>query len=59
MSVDIPTGVPLIYSFDNNFNLINKRYLIDDSDLQKKIELVKKQGKAKYCLLYTSPSPRD
>ena len=47
MSVDIPTGVPLIYSFDNNFNLINKRYLIDDSDLQKKIELVKKQGKAK------------
>ena len=46
VSVDIPTGVPLIYNFDNNFNVINKRYLIDDSDLQKKIELVKKQGKA-------------
>ena len=46
MSVDIPTGVPLIYSLDNNFNVIKKRYLIDDSDL-KKIELVKKQGKAK------------
>mgnify|MGYP001485785805 CR=1 FL=1 len=47
ISVNIPTGVPLVYNFDNNFNIISKQYLIDESDLQKKLELVKNQGKVK------------
>ena len=35
MSVNIPTGVPLVYSFDNNFNIIHKEYLIDEDKLKK------------------------
>ena len=29
VSVNIPTGVPLIYTFDNDLNVIHKEYLID------------------------------
>ena len=47
VSVNIPTGVPLVYTFDNNFNVIHKEYLIDDAELKEKQEIVKNQGKAK------------
>ena len=47
VSVNIPTGVPLVYTFDNNFNVIHKEYLIDDAKLKEKQEIVKNQGKAK------------
>ena len=30
MSVNIPTGVPLIYTFNNDFKIINKSFLIDE-----------------------------
>jgi 2,3-bisphosphoglycerate-dependent phosphoglycerate mutase len=46
VSVNIPTGVPLVYSFDSDFNVINKEYLIDKNELQKKQDKIKKQGKA-------------
>ncbi len=36
MSVNIPTGVPLIYTFNNDFKIINKSFLIDEKDLIKK-----------------------
>ena len=47
ISVNIPTGVPLVYTFDNNFTVLNKEYLIDEVQLKEKQERVKNQGKAK------------
>ena len=47
ISVNIPTGVPLVYTFDNNFTVLNKKYLIDEVQLKEKQEKVKNQGKAK------------
>ena len=47
MAINIPTGVPLVYTFDNNFNVIQKVYLIDEDKLQEKQEIVANQGKAK------------
>ena len=45
ISVNIPTGVPLVYEFDKNFNMISKQYLITKSELQKKTKLIENQGK--------------
>lgn len=45
ISVNIPTGVPLVYSFDSNFNVISKEYLINEIELKKKQEIIKNQGK--------------
>ncbi len=47
VSVNIPTGVPLVYEFDDNFNVIRKEYLIDETKLKEKQEIVANQGKAK------------
>ena len=45
MSVNIPTGVPLVYSFDDSFNILSKKYLMNKSLLKKKQDLVINQGK--------------
>ena len=45
MSVNIPTGIPLVYSFDSKFNIENKRYLADNKTVRKQQEIIKKQGK--------------
>ena len=47
VSVNIPTGVPLVYNLDSNLNMISKKYLIDDDELEKKQSIIKNQGKAK------------
>ena len=47
MSVNIPTGIPLVYEFDDNFNIIHKEYLIDQTKLKEKQAIVINQGKAK------------
>ena len=47
VSVNIPTGVPLVYSLDNNLNVIKKEYLIDEAKLKEKQNIVANQGKAK------------
>ena len=47
ISVNIPTGVPLVYTFDGDFNVIDKEYLIDKDKLKEKQEIVANQGKAK------------
>ena len=47
ISLNIPTGVPLVYTFDRDFNVIDKEYLIDKDALKEKQELVVNQGKAK------------
>ena len=46
MTVNIPTGVPLLYEFDKSNNVLTKEYLIDNDELQRKQDLVIKQGKA-------------
>ena len=47
ISVNIPTGVPLVYTFDGDFNVIDKEYLIDQDKLKKKQAIIANQGKAK------------
>ena len=46
VSVNIPTGIPLVYKFDDNFNVIHKEYLIDQAKLEEKQAIVVNQGKA-------------
>lgn len=45
--VNIPTGVPLVYEFDDKFNVLKKYYLGDQAALEAKMEAVANQGKAK------------
>ena len=47
ISVNIPTGVPLVYDFDSNFNIIKKQYLMDEKELMEKQEIIINQGKIK------------
>ena len=44
IGVNIPTGTPLVYEFDDNFNVIRHYYLGDQEALQKKMEAVANQG---------------
>lgn len=46
VSVNIPTGVPLVYEFDENMNVLNKRYLGDEEAVKAKMQKVAQQGKA-------------
>ncbi|OCN00227.1 phosphoglyceromutase [Clostridium sp. W14A] len=43
--VNIPTGVPLIYTFDENWDVTEKKYLGDPDLIRAKIESVANQGK--------------
>ena len=45
--VNIPTGTPLVYEFDDNFKVIKKYYLGDQEALKAKMAAVANQGKAK------------
>lgn len=47
IGVNIPTAVPLVYEFDDSFNVIRHYYLGDPEALKAKIEAVANQGKAK------------
>ena len=47
VGVNIPTGVPLVYEFDDNFNVLNKYYLLDEAELKARMDAVANQGKAK------------
>ena len=47
LRVNIPTGVPLVYTFDPDFNVIGKRYIGDPAAIAAKIDAVANQGKAK------------
>ena len=46
ISVNIPTGIPLVYKFDDNFNILHKNYLIDQTKLEEKQATMINQGKA-------------
>lgn len=47
IGVNIPTGVPLVYEFDEKFNVLKKYYLGDQEALAKKMDAVANQGKKK------------
>lgn len=47
VGVNIPTGVPLVYEFDENFKVIKKYYLGDQEAIAAKMDSVANQGKAK------------
>ena len=44
MGVNIPTGVPLVYEFDDDFNVVSKAYLGDQAELEAKMDAVKNQA---------------
>lgn len=47
INVNIPTGVPLVYEFDDAFKVSNKFYLGDAAAIEAKMQSVANQGKAK------------
>ena len=47
MSVNIPTGVPLVYTLDKNLDVLVKEYLIGEEELKIRQEIVANQGKVK------------
>ena len=47
VDVNIPTGVPLVYEFDDDMKLIGKKYLGDQDAIASKINSVANQGKKK------------
>ncbi len=47
VGVNIPTGVPLVYEFDRDFNVVSKRYLGDQDAVAAKMNAVANQGKSK------------
>lgn len=46
IEVNIPTGVPLVYEFDENFTVLKKYYLGDQAAIAAKMQSVASQGKA-------------
>ena len=47
ISLNIPTGVPLVYELDENLKVLGKRYLGDQAAIEAAMNAVKNQGKAK------------
>lgn len=47
IGVNIPTGVPLVYTFDQDMNVLDKHYVGDPAVIEAKINKVANQGKAK------------
>ena len=47
MGVNIPTAVPLVYEFDENFKAVKHYYLANEDELNAKMNAVANQGKAK------------
>lgn len=47
VGLNIPTGVPLVYTFDKDMNVLSKEYLGDPAVIEAKINKVANQGKAK------------
>lgn len=47
LELNIPTGVPLVYEFDENFKPLKRYYLGDQDEIAAKAAAVANQGKAK------------
>ena len=46
VEVNIPTGIPLVYEFDDHFNVLSKYYLGDEEAIAAKMHQVANQGKS-------------
>ena len=47
IGVNIPTGVPLVYTFDQDMNVLDKHYVGDPAVIEAQINKVANQGQAK------------
>ena len=47
INLNIPTGVPLVYELDDYYNVISKKYLGDQAEIEAKMNKVAKQGSKK------------
>ena len=47
MNLNIPTGIPLLYEFNENLNPTSKLFLGDEEAIKKATEMVAKQGSIK------------
>jgi 2,3-bisphosphoglycerate-dependent phosphoglycerate mutase len=47
VSVNIPTGVPLVYELDADLNQVKHYYLGDEAEIKKAMEAVAAQGKTR------------
>ena len=47
VELNIPTGIPLVYTFDQDLNVLEKRYIGDPAVIEAKTNQVASQGKAK------------
>ena len=47
MELNVPTGTPLVYELDKNFNVLSKRYLGDPEEIARAQAAVANQGKKK------------
>ncbi len=47
VGVNVPTGVPLVYTFDEHMHTLDKHYIGDEAVIAAKINKVANQGKAK------------
>ncbi len=45
VSLNLPTGIPYVFEFDDNMNLINDYFLADEETLKKLMDEVANQGK--------------
>jgi 2,3-bisphosphoglycerate-dependent phosphoglycerate mutase len=48
MKVNLPTGIPLHYEFNEDFTVVRKEYIGDAKVIAAKIEAVSNQGKVKH-----------
>ncbi len=47
VELNIPTGIPLVYKFDQDLNVLDKRYIGDPAVIEAKVDAVANQGKTK------------
>lgn len=47
VELNLPTGIPLVYEFDRDMNVLDKRYIGDPAVIEAKVDQVANQGKAK------------
>ena len=45
INLNLPTGVPVIYELDDNYEVISKQYVGDQEAIQAKMNAVANQGK--------------
>ncbi|MBQ3300864.1 MAG: 2,3-bisphosphoglycerate-dependent phosphoglycerate mutase, partial [Eggerthellaceae bacterium] len=45
--LNIPTAIPIVYTFDQDLNVLEKRYIGDPAVIAEKVDQVANQGKTK------------